>query len=262
MSPATRYELQLDVTTSADVDDALCRSALYEALALGFRAPTAEMVGRLTTPGGAAGLIAAAAALDPSTLAPLVRRLAETDTRPTALAAAHRRLFGHTARGEVPPYETEYGGDELFLQPQELADIGGFYAAFGLAVPAGAGERPDHASCECEFLMFLARKEAAALEGADAAMLAETRRAARLFLRDHAGSFLPAFGARLEHADPGGFYGALGSLCGRFVAYECRRLDVSAGPATLRLRLPVEDRTPMACGSCPLGAPGAVMEAD
>jgi DMSO reductase family type II enzyme chaperone len=234
------------------IETALCRSAFYEALAAGFRPPSAEMLTRIASPEGAAGLLAAAGRLDPR-LVPLVRRLAATARPPEALALEYRRLFGHTARGEVPLYDTEYGADDLFRQPNEIADVAGFYAAFGLVLAPGAGERPDHVSCECEFMMFLARKEAHALEGSDAALGEETRRAMRLFLRDHLGRFLPAVGARLERADPAGFYGALGALAARLVGDECARFGVEAGARSLGLRPAVEDRVPMACGSCPLG---------
>jgi TorA maturation chaperone TorD len=76
------------------------------------------------------------------------------------LTALHRRLFGHTVRGEVPAYETEYGDEALFQQPQELSDLGGFMQAFGLKLRPDAHERIDHVSCECEFLAFLGYKEA------------------------------------------------------------------------------------------------------
>jgi DMSO reductase family type II enzyme chaperone len=246
----------------ADAATALCRSALYEALALGFRPPAPETAARLATPAGAAGLVAAAGVLDAHALGPLVRRLAATDTRPAALDAAYRRVAGHTTRGEAPLYETEYGSADLFQQPQELADLAGFYGAFGLVAAPGGHERPDHVACEAEFLMFLARKEAHALEQGDGAMLEVTRRAARLFLRDHFGRFVPALAARLERADPDGFYGALGALAAAFVAAECARADVPAGAVTLRLREPVEDRVPMACGSCPVAAPGAAPDGE
>jgi DMSO reductase family type II enzyme chaperone len=245
-----------------DVIEPLCRSALYEALALGFRPPTRATARRLASPGGAAGLVVAAARLDRRELPSRVRALAETDVRLATLVRAHQRLFGHTVRGEVPLYETEYGAGEPLLQPHELADVGGFYAAFGLVMPSDAHERADHVSCECEFLMFLARKEAVARERGDAVMEAETRRATRLFLRDHLARFLPALAARLERADPGGFYGALAAVAQAFVACECRFFDVPMGPVMLALRVPAEDRTPMACGSCPLGVPGEAADAD
>ena len=59
-------------------------------------------------------------------------RAGESDT--AALASRYRFLFGHTVRGEIPPYETEYGNEALFQQPQELGDLMGFYRAFGLNV--------------------------------------------------------------------------------------------------------------------------------
>jgi DMSO reductase family type II enzyme chaperone len=248
--------------TAGDPIEPLCRSALYEALALGFRRPTSETVARLATREGAGGLTVAARMLDAERLSGSVRALADADTRLVTLAPAHERLFGHTVRGEVSPYETEYGADELFLQPRELADLGGFYAAFGLAVARDGRERPDHVCCECEFLMFLARKEAVARERGDALVEEETRRATRLFLRDHLGRFVPALAARLERADPGGFYGALGALARAFLARECEAFYVLAGPEALGLRSPVEDRTPMACGSCPLDAPGEAADGD
>lgn len=239
---------------AAPADLALCRSAVWEALALGFRPPAEETVARLASPEGADGLAAIAAVLDAaagSGLEPLTRALAVA-TSVEALRVAYGRLFGHTARGEAPPYETEYGEASLFEPQRELADLGAFFRAFGLRLDPGARERPDHVACECEFLLVLARKEAHARRIGDEAMLAATDRAARLFLRDHPGRWAPGFGTKLGRLDPDGFYGALGRLLAAFVAAECRRVDVAAGPEFLRLRPAAPDATPMACG--PLGA--------
>jgi DMSO reductase family type II enzyme chaperone len=236
-----------------EVTAALCRSALYEVLALGFRPPSAEVEERLATPAAVEGLVYAATFLDPE-LGPLVRRLVARAPGPGALAADYTRLFGHTVRGQVPAFETEYGVDDMVRQPHELADLGGFYAAFGLRVAPGAGERPDHVRCECEFLMVLARREAVACEQDDEAARAAAERATRLFLRDHLGRFAPALGERLERADPDGFYGALGALARAVVVGDCRRFRVDAGPASLPLRDPSEDPVPMACGGCALVA--------
>jgi DMSO reductase family type II enzyme chaperone len=233
-------------------DLALCRSALWEALALGFRAPTPETLERLVHPDAAAALADAAEALDgaeETDRAPLVRALA-VEPAPTldGLALTHARLFGHTARGEAPPYETEYGEDSLWQPQREMADLGAFFRAFGLAPDPAARERPDHIACECEFLLVLARREARAHARGDAAMRDETRRAARLFLRDHLGRWAPALGGRLHGLDPGGFYGALGRLLVAHVAAECRRVAAPTGPGFLRLRSTATDEVPMGCG--------------
>jgi DMSO reductase family type II enzyme chaperone len=236
-------------------DVALCRSALWEALALGLRAPTAETVARLARLDGAEALAAAAAVVDDvqgSDVTALVRALG-TDPPPSLaeLQAAHGRLFGHTARGPVPPYETEYGEDSQFQPQREMSDLAAFFRAFGLVRRPDGRERPDHVACQCEFMLVLARKEAHALDVADTPMLEATRRAARLFLRDHLGRWAPAFGGMLAREDPGGFYGALGRLCAEFVTSECRRAGVPAGPALLRLRSADMAGVPMGCDAGP-----------
>ena len=235
------------------VDAALCRGTLYTALTLGFRPPTPETLERLTDPQAAAALAAAAQVLDAQGAGSLRRRtlaLAHPDSNLEALGAAHRRLFGHTARGEVPAYETEYGNEALFQQPQELSDLAGFMSAFGLALRREAHERIDHVSCECEFLAFLAYKEAYALDAGDEEMRAATVRAATLFLRDHLGRIAPAFARRVAKVDAGGVYAALADLLCALVAHDCRRLEVPIGPDGLGPRPdPATVAAPMGCAA-------------
>ncbi len=169
--------------------------------------------------------------------------------------SAHARLFGHS-RGLVCPFETEYGPDGAFRQPQELADIAGYYLAFGLRPSEGADERVDHAACECEFMEFLGRKEAFALsawltasdEAEPEEWLHTVQGAARRFLREHLGRFGRAFASLLMKEDAGGFHGALGAVLFRFLGKEGQRFGLPAGPANLELRPPLADDTPMACG--------------
>jgi DMSO reductase family type II enzyme chaperone len=233
--------------TLSPTDLALCRSALYSALALGFDRPGKELGRVLLSREGAralAGLLADCA-LPQTRLPARLEQLAGT----VPDLELYTGLFGHTARGALSPYETEYGGETLFQQPQELGDLAGFLAAFGLRMAEGQHERVDHVRCECELMAFLARKEAHAHETCDAAMLAETRKAERLFLRDHLGRFAPAFGERLHRADPDGFYGLLGELLRLFVEAECRREAIEPGPEGLGLRLGLaDDGAPMLCG--------------
>jgi TorA maturation chaperone TorD len=236
----------------SEVDLALCRSALWEALALGFRTPTDETIARLATAEGSEALAEAAAMLDASDASELVTRVRSLGMGPAPtladLESAYARLFGHTARGRVPSYETEYGEDAPFLPQREMSDLGAFLRAFGLAVRASAHERPDHVACECEFLLVLARKEAHAIEVGDPEMLEVTLGATRAFLRDHAARWMRALGETLAREDPTGFYGRLGALGAAFVAAECRRARVPIGPEFLRLRSVEPDGSPMACG--------------
>jgi TorA maturation chaperone TorD len=240
-------------STINDLDAAYCRAAFYSALAIGFQAPTAENLSRLLAAESRLSLIGAAKMLYPSR-APDLISVIETfpDTNDkclNAIISRHRELFGHTVRGPIPPYETEYGNEALFQLPHELGDLMGFYNAFGLTLKPGQHERADHISCECEFLMFLALKESYALEHENQDMLAETQKAEKLFLRDHLGRFLPTFASKLRRHGDSGFYGLLGELCLRLVTAECARLHVPSGAANLDLRPADDDRVPMACGS-------------
>jgi TorA maturation chaperone TorD len=243
-------------STISDLDAAYCRAALYSALAIGFQAPTPENLARLLAAESRSALIGTAKLLYPSGEPDLIslveafpRSTNANDEGLTAISSRHRELFGHTVRGPIPPYETEYGNEALFQLPHELGDLMGFYNAFGLTLKPGQRERADHISCECEFLMFLALKENYALEHENQEMLAETQKAEKLFLRDHLGRFLPTFASKLTRQEDSGFYGLLGELCRRFVAAECGRLRVPSGAANLALRPADDDRVPMACGS-------------
>ena len=242
--------------TATESELALCRSIFYNALSLGFRPPSEETLTRLGSPEAAEALAEAAGPLDPQgehDLPILARKLAQAKDAQDldALSESFWTLFGHTSRGNVPPYETEYGADTPFLQPHEMGDIAGFMRAFGLVLDTGSHERIDHISCECEFLYFLCQKEAYALEHHDAEMVEETRKAQRLFLRDHLGQFGRAFGRGLVREDRDGFFGTLGHLCSAFIEAEGRTLDVSVGPEHLQLRPTSMDDVPMACASCP-----------
>lgn len=213
---------------------------MYEALALGFRPPAEETITRLVLEDNNLALAEIASMLEANSsnqkkerLAARVRQLSQRFNL-ASLENTYRHLFGFTAHPQVPPYETEYGDEALFQQPQELGDIAGFYSAFGLKM--NAFERVDHISCECEFLCFLNRKEAHVLEANDVAMLEETRRAQRLFLKDHFGRFVPAFTKLLRREAPESFYTVLGTLCHDFARMECARFNVPLGSELLRLR--------------------------
>ena len=244
----------------AAIDEALARSVLYHALALGLRPPVEGAAGSLGSPTVGSAIREAAMFLDArgssgEALAPAVETFCDRAASAADRLVAHARLFGHS-RGLVCPFETEYGAEGAFRQPQELADIAGTYLAFGLEPPEGGDERVDHVACECEFMDFLARKQAFALGSLDTSedqeeakgRLATVQGASRGFLRDHLGRFGRAFASRLIHEDADGFHGALGAVLFRFLTQECHRLGLSPGPPSLELRPPVPDDTPMACG--------------
>ncbi len=246
----------------------LCRSALAGALSLAFHHPNAEIFAALGSEKAREKILQAAAFLDRQgeNLEPIESGSLQEDQpldlagraaawlkvfstlRLDELLSAHGRLFGHTARGVVCPYETEYGQEGLFQQPAQLATLTGLYGVFGLKVRQTERERPDHISCELEFLEFLLEKQVYAQEQGNQSMGKATRRATRLFLKEHLGRFGRAFGAQLKKHDPEGFFGKAGDLTRNFLTFECHRLGLEPGLVQLPLRSAAEDRVPMACG--------------
>jgi TorA maturation chaperone TorD len=242
------------------IDEALARSVLYRTVTWGLRAPAEGSARSLLSPPGQAAMRGAASLLDArassgNALLAAVETFCGQDASPVDRRLAHARLFGHS-RGLVCPFETEYGASDAFRQPQELADIAGTYRAFGLEPLEGGDERVDHAACECEFMDFLARKEAYALASLPIATdrgearegLVTIQGAARGFLRAHLGRFGRAFASLLMKEDAGGFHGALGAVLFRLLTEECQHFGLPPGPPSLELRPPVPDDTPMACG--------------
>ncbi len=253
---------------TAQRDIALCRSTLYETLSLAFYQPTVDTLHTLRSL-QSQGVIEASCLLDASdpNIDPesfdsfeepcqldLTGRASAwakvtSDLSLESFESLHSRMFGHTARGLVCPYETEYGHKELFQQTQQLANLSGLYSVFGLKPRVEERERSDHISCELEFAAFLTLKEAYALEQRDDAMAEASIGVTKLFLREDLGRFGRALGFQLEKHDPEGFLGNTGALLSEFLRFECRRLGVQIGSPHLSLRSTEDDQVPMACST-------------
>lgn len=173
----------------------------------------------------------------------------------TPILETYNALFGHAVRGACPPYELEYNKSDIPQRASELADIAGFYNAFGMVMADDAHERVDHIAVEFELMSALAAKQAYAIENDDSEAQQILYDAQRAFLTDHIGWWVPAFAARLEEADPDGFYGKVGAMIGRVVETDCALFDTTCGPQYLELR-PVDPKNEASidCGteeSCP-----------
>lgn len=246
----------MTVDRQAEIDVALTRAVVYHALSIAFQRPTNQALHELGAGERFATVVGAMLAIDRhqpgSRLAAAAARLVAWEVpRVEELQATFVRLFGHTTRGLVCACETEYGDDNNFHQPQQLADIAGYYLAFGLRPALASDARADHVACECEFMDFLNRKEARLLTGGadEDGTLEVTRSAARAFLREHLGRFGRAFASRALVEDPNGFFGIFGAALLGMLDAESRRLRVAAGPIELAVRPATEDDTPMACGT-------------
>ena len=236
---------------------ALARSFVYRTLAAAFADPDAETWRWLAAPETGAAWRAAWAALgDPSAALPVFAADTFEEFR-----AAYEGMFGHAARGPCPINELEYGepGADPLYQPQRLADLVGFYRAFGMDLAEQADERPDHLSVELEFLCVLTAKEAWAWhQGGRGEGVTICRQAQKKFLAEHLGRWGPAFARRLRASSGQPVLHRLADCLAAFLSAECRRLAVDPGPVHLGLR-PVDDAWERLCASCGVGMnlPGA-----
>lgn len=189
----------------------LARSDLYLFLSHAFRYPQPDMVDcyrRLSAGPETVGLAGYLSSME-------------------ELGRQYLKLLGLTSPPDFPPYETEYGAGQSFQQAQDLADISGFYRAFG--VEPASGERLDHISVEMEFMYYLTYKEAYARQHHGTVQARLCRRAQRRFLEQHLGRWAPGFLERLEtHAD--GFYRELARFSRDFLGGEMVRLRVQPRP--------------------------------
>lgn len=235
---------------------AAARSEVYGFLALAFADPGSEAPGRLrarwertevalealTCLGEATGCAAALAALTGE-----------------GLRQAYAACFGHAVSKDCPPYEAEYGSANIFQKTQTLADIAGFYRAFGLRLALTFRDRPDHIAAELEFMEFLSRKEAyARASGHTPPQIALCRRAQRSFLAEHLGRWAFGLARRVREKAPQQAYAIFAGLLEGFLAREIRALRLKRTG-----ELPLSEGSngtwdAAECGKCPV-SPGATL---
>ncbi len=232
------------------IQAALFRSAVYEALSLGFAYPTPEVRERLEVL--LEDMLDFAIEIAPElrdSVAAMQSALIETDL--VSQQVEHNRLFDQSM--QCSPFETEYEADP-FAKARQMADISGFYNAFGLAV---SSERPtlhDFIGSELEFMSSLARKEAYAATKHWTRRLEIASEAEAAFLRDHLGRWERTLCADLVAAlasdgdATAHFYVVLAHACEQFVEDELRRFRVR--PLRLKRRM-VGEREPMTCPLAP-----------
>lgn len=174
-----------------------------------------------------------------------------------SLQTQHRQVFGLT--GSLC-YESEYGLPHEFRQSQELADIAGFYRAFGFKSGGRFHERPDHLAVELEFMYVLCLKEAYALSTCRLEEAQICVDAQRNFLNDHLATWIGLFAQALDKSNfvaphqavqisP---YMVLGQLTHTFVMVHASSLGISPPVRPLAAVKPTPLGPEMSCGDCPL----------
>jgi DMSO reductase family type II enzyme chaperone len=223
----------------------LRRAGMYRLLAGAFAYPTAPSLSDVARRAGEAA--AAAAGGLGSTLGRLADAAREGDA--VTLAGEHLDLFERAVR--CPSYEGAWGPQQMSGKAALLADVAGFYAAFGVTPAPQHADIEDHVGAELEFMSVLALKEAYALAEGRAEAAAIVRAAQATFLRDHLGRWGEAFAARLESTATPGFYPAAGAALAAWIGQDCAALGVT--PARVETAASAE----AAPFTCPMAAPEA-----
>lgn len=218
------------VSASPEAGGASARGGLYKVFSLAFRYPSLEIVAFFGDPELPEALAQLPAQEEGALVSELAAYLRSSAFREdiARVESAYHALFH--LEGGVPLYESAYRSAHEFQWAETLADVNGFYRAFGLEL---VGERPDHLSAELEFMYVLALKEVCARFEADGKASREhlqiTWEAERAFLRDHLAVWVPAFARALRRrmAKGGRFYKRMSAWLDRFLQGECARFGVS-----------------------------------
>jgi len=227
------------------LDEVIRRAQMYRFLAEAFLYPTENWLEDLPV------------------LAPILEEVGLSNLRPSSFAiqlsdlqAEHLRTFGLT--GSLC-YETEIGMPNEYRQSQEMADIAGFYRAFGFQVGGRLRERPDHLATELEFLYVLSLKEAYAVEKGIREHAEVCAQARHSFLRDHLGRWIGLFAeglVRVSARDSGedgtdNPYLWLACLAAAFVQADAQSLGLTLDTRPLVEMQPTPLGPDLSCETCP-----------
>jgi putative dimethyl sulfoxide reductase chaperone len=243
------------VTPTAGQQQAYVRSQMYRCLGLVFCYPDALHYEEICDRSCGKHMAAALAETDMPELAgcrkhiDVALRALEASTA-DHLCEEHIGLFGHTAQGHIPLYETEYGNAQSLRGLHDLGDIAGFYRAFGLSASQKSKERIDHVSIECAFMHVLCYKEAYAIAEGQEEHRAQCVQTEQDFLKHHVGWWVPSMLRRIiDQAGRDSLYGAWASCGAEFLRAEQVRFGLPAVSEHLGLRTP-NDSFESACVSC------------
>lgn len=219
------------------------RAALWSWAARAFAYPLPAFEQSLGDPAERDRLALLAGVADETdTLGPLLAAVWQSVDQPDAsgvtLTEEYTFLFGRHVR--VSPYESSYVLEPGTDRSNHLAEIGGLYAAFGLAVAADRPDMPDHLGSECELLAVLLVKEAYARAEGWSGRAKLTRHARRKLVGEHLQLWLPTFVERLEKHHRRDFYPAVGAVLLHLLELEEGQLK-TVRPALIEFAEPSTD---------------------
>ncbi len=213
-------------------EEVLARSTIYSHLAAAFAYPVEEYLQGLKSGEIVAGLKGAAsffakekelgAAVD-SFCEAVEKEVPSLTIRD--LEGEYSRIF---SMGQICPHnETEYNSSHVFMKGQDMADIAGFYNAFGFKMSQEEKALADFIGTELEFMHAITFKEHHALEKGEEEHVEICREAQEKFLEGHLGTWVSAFSKVLSATTHLEYFRALGRLLEEFVAFDGKYLGVA-----------------------------------
>ena len=136
------------------------------------------------------------------------------------LKSLHNELF--VGRRQCQLDESEYD-EAIFNRYQRLADIAGFYRAFGFNVSKGANQRADFIGTELEFMQVLLLKRAYAEEQEWKEEARTCLSAESTFIREHLEWWVTLMCENLRGDETCPFHTSLGNFLDHFIRTETLR---------------------------------------
>jgi TorA maturation chaperone TorD len=222
-------------------DTVIARSACYKLLSLAFLPPRTVDGEELFA--GFEKIIRELPSEHQAILRPIIEEALIPRDAPSE--QEHTRLFGVGLA--ATPYESEYDPLASARKGHCLADLLGFYEAFGFRLADHQGDFPDHIAIELEFMSLLLLKVAHARAESLEEEWAIAEDASLKFLSDHLAAWSPLFADRVETATEEEFYRFAARLLRGFLDAECQLLGVEPVP----LATVPKDPGPLTCPFAP-----------
>lgn len=228
----------MDIASSpvqSDAHSAGARSVIYKILAEGFDYPSEETF-NITQNGKVEALLRQAARdagiADQQPIESALQVIEQGEAELSRglhlvdLEVEYNRLFAPTDQSLLcPPYESAVLGLNITQKVNGLADVMGFYRAWGLDVSEQRHEFPDSIVAELEFLHFLTYKERNAIQMNEEEHIELTRQSLQHFLEDHFLTWVPQFCASVLENSCYDWYRGLAGFTRAFAASEAAKLQ-------------------------------------
>ncbi|MFQ5957083.1 MAG: molecular chaperone TorD family protein [Candidatus Brocadiales bacterium] len=213
-------------------EELLARTTIYSHLAAGFAYPAEGYLKELQSGEVVAGLKKAASFFsEEKELAAAVDNFCKAVEKEMPsltlgdLEGEYNRIF---SMGLICPHnETEYNSSHVFMKGTDMADIAGFYNAFGFEMSDKEKALADFIGTELEFMHVVTFKEHHALEKGEEEHAEICREAEGKFLKGHLGTWVNAFSKVLSATTHLEYFRMLGKLLDEFVAFDGRHLGVA-----------------------------------